>query len=513
MLPPSSATAEFDLARVPDSFTDFFLSARPDAWKRFYAQRPKRKSVEEAIQVRIARSVSRSADPTIRAILDLLFDPAVAEFMLARWPSRHVLGIERPLWMAGFECEDPEEAGRLVRTFVQTCGPIRWASQTRTFAGRKVMTISPQGRNLHILADRNHFLITPSLSLLRDYLSRLAEPPEPPEPPTTLPPDAAIGWRLGRREGDKEEAPLSGFLHQAGVEHVEVSLQESPLGLEIRLSAKGSPPPGSGQPFRPPDLELLDSIPSGSDLILAGGGLDLLGVPGGRASAKASFAKKPFALGVQAEEDIKVAPTRWKVGGALASSTVSITDLPDDLKAAFPAAARVPQATPEPPPTIDPLGLGWTSRYAGDRLLFGNTDRPPGPEPIDETIGKRLADLAANALLIGVLSPRMLALPAEWENLLEGAGEVGEGTPVREWYSEAAPLEFSLVRVPSGFEVRLLSQSPVSHLLFFADALFLLNLDYAGEWDALAQHWENAESPVPEPRPQIPEAELGGEEN
>jgi hypothetical protein len=104
--------------------------------------------------------------------------------------------------------------------------------------------------------------------------------------------------------------------------------------------------------------------------------------------------------------------------------------------------------------------------------------------PALESLQRRLVERGKDSLLAGVISPRLLALPIEWAS--RHAGE-GEPAPAQVQFEGLAPVEFSLIRASAGLELRLFAVTPVSHLVLFADILFLLEVDYRGDWDSLFQ--------------------------
>jgi hypothetical protein len=479
---PQSASGEIDLGRIPDSHTSVYLRIRPSVWTQFINHPQSGRSTRSQPSSQILKRISSSMDSSMASILGLCFVPVVNEFLVAKWPSRHSWDIEQPVWMIGLALADHGAVDFLANDMIASSSSPQGLLSTRKLRGFPLTSLSLPGRQLHFLKGERHLLISPNLFLIQGYLESLDSPPEP---PSMTQPDALIGWRLTAAAPENkqtlEEAP-NPIYAQMGIDRIEFSVQNLPIGLEVRIKAK-TLVPSTGKPFlRPLNLDLLDSIPSDSDLVIAGGGLDLLqATPGGEDTVD-----RPFAVGVSVPEGRNTSPRLWKVGGAV-ERRVAVANAPD------PVSAELSERLGGLLDDLGQLGKDLNSLVVEDRIVFGEPAGGAPPPEESQQLKDHFAELARDAILAGVISPELLILPLRWDALL-GGGDEKESQPWLQidWRKEMAPIEFSLNRPGDGYEIRFISSSPASYVMLLADLLFLLHIDYAGEWENLTSEWEKS---------------------
>jgi hypothetical protein len=484
---PQSASGEIDLGRIPDSRTSVYLRIRPSAWAQFMDPQKPGKAGKSPLSSQILKRISGSMDSSMASILGLCFVPVVNEFLVAKWPSRYSWDVEQPVWMIGLALADHGAVDFLANDMIASCSPSQSLSSTRKLRGFPLTSLSLPGRQLHFLKGERHLLISPNLFLIQGYLKSLDSPPEP---PSMSQPDALIGWRLNAASQSKiqtpEEAP-DPFYARMGIDHIEFSVQNLPIGLEVRLKAK-TMIPSTGKPFlRPLNLDLLDSIPSDSDLVIAGGGLDLLQAdPGGE-----DMVDRPFAVGVSVPEGKNTSPRLWKVGGAV-ERRVAVANAP------APVSEELSERLGGVLEDLGQLGKDLKSAVVEDRIISGEPAGGTPPAQESQQLKEHFAELARDAILAGVISPDLLLQPLHWDVMLERRNEEDNQTWLQiDWRKEMAPIEFSLNCPRDGYEIRLISASPASYVMLLADLLFFLHIDYAGEWENLISGWEKSIPPPP----------------
>lgn len=480
---PQSASGEIDLGRIPDAKTTVFLRIRPSAWRQFVStQQP---------ASRILDQIAGSMDSSTASILKICFAPAVDEFIIAKWPSRYSWDVEQAVWMIGLELAEQTSTETLANALIASCSLAQDSVHGRKLRGYPLSSLVLPGRQLHLLRGEHHLLISPNLFLIQGYLASLDCPPEP---PSASRPDALIGWRPGSMDSSRSQAGASSdnYLKGLGIDHFEASIQSLPMGLELRLTAKSITPNRNNLLFRPLNPDLLDSIPPDSDLIIAGGGLDLLGRNAGVSPESSPTVDRPYAFGIAVPEEERSPPKAWKIGGAV-EREVAVANSPAPVSAEI--AARLGGLLDD----LGPLGRDMKQLQVEDRILFGDAAQrgSAGPEP--QGLKDHFAEIARESVLAGMVSPNILVLPLYWDTLLTGASEQDQAFwTQREWREELAPIEFSLNQKREGLEIRLFSASPASYVMLLADLLFFAHIDYAGEWDRLFEEWERMQ-PTREP--------------
>ncbi len=486
---PQSASGEIDLGLIPDSRTSVFLRVRPGIWTQFLATSPPTSPAGNQISSQILDHISSSMDSSMASIFQLCFAPAVDEFLVAKWPSRYSWEVEQTVWMIGLALKDHAAVDPLVNTMIASCSPGQGLVNERKLRGYPLTSLILPGQQLHLLKGDHHLLISPNMFLIQGYLESLDSPPEP---PSMVHPDALIGWRPDNKTPNH-------FLARRGIDRFEISVQSLPVGLEIRLAAKSFLPSARRSPFRPLNPDLLDSIPTDADLVVAGGGLDLLS--GGTDGTDS--VDQPYAFGVEIPEGKGNSPRSWNVGGAV-ERPVAVATSP------APVSQEISDRLGCLLNDLGPLGKDMQRLVIEDRIVFGAAAQgsPPGPEP--QGLKEHFAELAKDAILAGVVSPDFLVLPLYWEVMLTGeSGKNQEPWLHPDWRKEVAPLEFSINHPRDGFEIRLLSSSPASYVILLADFFFFLHMEYAGEWESLIQAWKKAGAVDLTPPPPSPNGRGG----
>ncbi len=484
---PQSVSGEIDLSRIPNSRTTAFLRVRPAAWNQFLVNSARGSLTQNPPSIAILEYLSRSMDFAMAAIFRICFAPVVDEFLVAKWPSRHTWDVEQPVWMFGLELMDHKAVDLLANDMIASCSPSRGMVSERRLRGFPLTSLILPGRQIHLLKGERHLLISPNLFLIQGYLESLDIPPEP---PSAHQPDAIIGWRpevaspeRGRRPGDTPEH----FFRRIGIERIEISLQKLPMGLEVRFKAKNLIPWAGESPFRPINPDLLDSIPLNPDLVVVGGGLDLIK----EMQVDPGTVDRPFAVGVKVPEGKGNQPTLWKVGGAV-ERKVAVANAP------APVSEELSQRLGGLLDNLGQLGEDLNSRVVEDRILFGDTPKESSPPPDAEQLKEHFTELARETILAGLISPDLLLIPLRWDVLLAGENDEDDMDWLQmNWDKEIAPIEFSLNRPRDGYEIRLISASPISYMMLLADLLFFLQLDYAGEWESLVSLWRNGNPSAP----------------
>lgn len=489
---PQSASGEIDLNRIPNPGTTVYLKIRPAAWRLFNPVKNNDRPVKNQTATRILQSLTDSVDPTMGAILKLCFAPVVEEFLVAKWPSRFTWEVEQPVWMIGLELVNPGDVDLLMNDISAISNSSQGVMSERKLRGFPLTSLILPNRQIHFLRGEHHLLISPNLFLIQGYLESLDSPPEP---PSAKKPDALIGWRLDPPDKQVENSstkPVDHLYTHLGFDRIEVSFQALPVGLEVRLKAKRLFPLNRSAPFRPINTELLDSIPSRSDLIIAGGGLDLFP----ETQERTSTLDRPYAFGVEVPEGKGNLPETWRVGGAV-ERKVAVA------KAPSPVSEEITQRLGGILDHLGQLGKDLNTLVVEDRILFGDITRSSSRPPESEQLKEHFSELAREAILAGVVSPGLLVLPLHWGIQLQEEGKDIHDTWLPEdWNKEVAPIEFSLGCPPDGYEIRLLSPSPTSFILLLADLLFFLHLDYSGEWESLFSLWHSGMSPASDVVPQ-----------
>ena len=482
---PQPASGEIDLNRIPNPGTTVYLKIRPAAWRQFNPVTNNDRPVRNQTATRILQSLTDSVDPTMASILKLCFAPVVDEFLVAKWPSRFTWEIEQPVWMIGLELVDHVAVELVTNDIATISASSQGVMSERKLRGWPLTSLILPNRQIHFLKGERHLLISPNLFLIQGYLESLDSPPEPPR---ANQPDALIGWSLDPSGTKRVSTPGMADDHlytHLGFDRVEISIQALPMGLEVRLKAKRLAPINRPTPFRPFNPDLLDSIPSRSDLVIAGGGLDLFQA----GSEMTGTIDRPFALGVEVPEGKGNLPRTWRVGGAV-ERKVAVANAP------APVSEELSQRLGGILDQLGPLGKDLHSLVVEDRILFGDITRSSSRPPESEQLKEHFAELARDAILAGVVSPGLLVLPLHWGIQMGGEDQETHGDWLPEdWTKETAPIDFSLSCPPDGYEIRLLSPSPASFILLLADLLFFLHMDYTGEWESLYSLWNNGSVP------------------
>lgn len=466
---PPSASGEIDLGRIPNRNTQVFLRIRNTAWRDAFLKDRKISPQAQVLEALFSRLRERSGN-----LLTSCFDPGVQDFIVARWPPEWMMGVEQQVWMIGYRMESPELTEPFQTHLVLSCFPSERLPIERKLEGFPVKTLSSPTAQIHILRGKNHILVSPNLQLLKDFLASLAQPPDP---PTALP-DAQIGFNLALSglSGQQEEAyHVRHFFQQLGLDRMELALIKLPAGLEVRVALKGPQAANANRLLFQRATSLLDSIPARPDLAFVASRLNM--ADGQKFPSTNLPLDQPFAIGIAIPENEKTPPEDWWVRGAVANPVV----LPETAAAHLRSASGVQSVKPPP---------GWIVKADHERIEFGT--RLDGPTlPDSDPLRNHFLEIGKEALAAGVLSPRILALPVVWDMLLGPRQSGREESPFSPgWEKAVAPLEFSIAPVRDGYELRLVSASPLSHLLFFTDLLFLLQMDYSGDWDRLSSIWQ-----------------------
>ncbi len=468
---PTEPTAEIRLERIPNRRTAFFAHCRQRPWQSWKQPDDPPGSLPVAP---LLDRLQRATGPQWRPFIELAASPAVEEILFARWPDQATMAEPRALWMVGARVRPPTAPSLLAREFIQDRGLPEDTPQERRLLGYRVLSHRAEGGWVHGLVSGPHLILASSLGLLQAYLANLPSSTAPLPPPD---PGILLAWGTA----GAEDSPLLHALRGIGIDRCSVGFGELERGLEIRLSID------SRVSFREHmtrtwDPELLESIPADSDSFLVGGSTEWIR-PSGEGIPR-ELRDSPFSLGISLLKTGALPPEGWTFGGAVRAVTSPLGIPPEVDRFLQGLPGMNPSATEEESVRFDPYRLGWTSEKLSDRILFGNA--PQGLREAENSRDslKPFVDFSAEASLGGILSPRMIALPFLWDSLLHDATTTATSAPLD--LSSLAPLEFAVHPREFGFEVRLLSASAASHLLFWTSLVLLLDMDYAGKWDDLA---------------------------
>ncbi|NUN95222.1 MAG: hypothetical protein HUU16_03520 [Candidatus Omnitrophica bacterium] len=468
---PDEPTTEIRLELIPNRKTAFFAHRVRRPWESWGDRAG---GGESPLMGQVLDHLRRTVSSPWRAIIELAISSEVEEVVLARWPDQAGMGETRRVWMVGARARGPEQAALLARGFVEQYGLLGERPQERRVLGHRVTSHRVTGGWIHGLFSDRSWVLASNLGLLQAYLSTLPSATAPP-----LPPEAGI--LIGWKPGSLADSPVLETLGKVGLGQCLVGFKEHDRGVEIRLSLEARVP-FQDRLTQPLDPGLLESVPPDADLLLAGGSTEWIR-PGGEGITQ-DLRGAPFSIGVGSPSEGGLPPEGWAFAGAVRRTTASV-EIPIEVERFLRKVSGTDRAaTAEQSVRFDPFELGWKSESLEDRVLFGSAPRKGrgSGEPID--VFKPFSEFAREASLGGILSPRMMALPLAWDTLIHHSTLTETVVPFD--LSDLSPLEFALVPRERGFEVRFLSASPASHLLFWTSLALLLDIDQAGKWDTLA---------------------------
>lgn len=467
------------LSNLRDTQATFYLEVGQRFWDR--VPHPVLPLAERGdIPSLLLQSWLSKLDRKVAPVFDVCLQPDVLEFTLVRWPPRPGLGEDRVVWLLGLTLPDAESVAGKVDSIRQEFGVPPEDVFGRTRNSRRYFTLIQPTGNLHIIPGEAQLFLSPNLFLVQSILDQGSPPPEPPGEVREAT-DAVIGWRIPSPSPLTEVPSDSPYFPLARLfvdNQFELSLQaeEHGLGITFRLGEAGSVNASTESVAFNPNL--LASVPSDAGLLLVSGGIPSATTAEVDDSEVLSpWFRRPFALGLATGGEGGPPPEGWRLEGAFKA-------LPE-INAASEEEALL---------EVEDLATGATGEWAfeqiEDRVRFSSDGQLAPEVPTSEVFQKRAERFLEGAFLGGLLMPQFLAAPFAWQAALAAPQEPGSELRPYGLEKETSPIEFNIGRDAEGLKIRLFTEKPASYLLLLSSLLFVLDVEYAGEWEELSSAWD-----------------------
>jgi hypothetical protein len=420
-------------------------------------------------------------------IFRLLAAPGITQGAFASWPSRKIRGVLQPVWMAGVASDTGANMNAVAAQFLEWCEMKPDRIMRSEFQGFDILTLPFPQRQLHLTVDAQHIVLSPDLTILQEYLRGFPEELPKPDWPEK---DAVLVWNPGSQpEGGSTAArSMKEGLRRWGIDRVEVSARTFQSGLEILVTLLMEHALDEEVKGNPVDLDLLASVPRGSDFVLLGGGIPdatrFAGAPEPGWDRFARLLGEPFAFGIGIPDASGQAPGELKIGGVFRKPSA--------------ATAQVPAASEESlfpgEISLDRWSWGGLSLDIASRenwVQVSNTQDLYGAE----WRGPSLEDLEpwkdTPPIVAGSLSPKVLLRPIDSMVRTDPKRDDRFDFLLPFLRSMAGPVHLSVHLTPRGPQLRVSSPSSVSPFLFFVSVPIAFDHLEAEDPAGFVRMWSN----------------------
>ena len=482
---PNPRVLRLDEIARPSAPLSFRVRVEP--WVEFWLTSPLRRPFEAIRRSEEMGRVEREFGSAGAGIFRLLAAPGITQGAFASWPSRMIRGVTQPVWMAGVASDTGADMNAVVARFLEWCEMKPDRIIQSEYRGFDILTLPFPQRHLHLTMDAQHIILSPDLPMLQEYLRGYPEEPPKPDWPEK---DAILVWNPNALLEGGAAVPKNRWsgLRSWGIDRVEISARTFQSGLEILVTLLMDHALEEEVEGNPVDLDLLASVPRGSDLVLVGGG-----IPNATRFADSSvagwdrFARllgEPFAFGVGVPDATGQTPQGLKIGGVFKKPPAPAAPVPvESEESLFPGEVSRDRWS------WGGLSLNIASRE--DWVQVSNTQDIYGVE----WRGPSLEDLEpwkdTPPIVAGSLSSKVLLRPINSLVRTDPNRDDRFDFLLPFVRSMAGPVHLSVHLTPRGPQLRVSSPSSVSPFLFFVSALLALDHLDLEDPSGFVRMWSN----------------------